>query len=159
MFDETKHKILITPNDEMDLSQKNKSKLESWRKTWAKNKKTCDVLRFVPNRKQFYEGGVRGVMWPGSQEWDMTNGRNKVTPSDPYVITKDGYCPQTEQEAIRLLFLSQDPQNKICLYEDRELGNEARASVIESQRLKAENERMKEEMEELRRKLADRGQH
>ena len=157
MFDATRHKILITPTEELDLSPKNKKKLEAWRKAYAKDRKRCDVLRFVPSRKQFYEGGVRGTMWPGAQEWDMTSGRNKVTPSDSYEITKDGYCPKDENEAIRLLFLSQEPQNKICLYDDRELGTEAKSSELKLQRVEAENAQMKEEMEELRRKLAEKG--
>lgn len=153
MFDEKKHAELIVIGDEHDLAPKNLKRLEAWRKAFAKNKRQCDVLRFMPSRKQFYEGGVSVTLWPGFQEWDMTNGRNKVTPSDIIKIDKFGYCPKDEREAIRLLFLMQTPSNRLCLYEDRELEGEAKASELENQRLKSENAAMREEMEALKAKL------
>lgn len=158
MFNESLHKDLIaigTP--ELDISQKNKAKLEVWRKAFAKNPKKCEVLRFMPSRKQYYEGGVRGTLWPGKSIFNTANGIPHVTPSDQYEITKDGYCPRNEPEAIRLLLLSQEPQNKICLFEDRELGAEAREPELKSQRLMAENAKLLEEIEDLRRKLDAKG--
>lgn len=157
MFDLARHQELITPSEEMDLSPKNKKKLEAWKKQQAKDKRKNEVLRFVPSRKQFYEGGVRGIFWPGRTIHNTANGIPHVTPSDNYEITKDGYCPKDEPEAIRLLFLSQTPQNRICLHEDRELGNEAKTSELNFQRLKEENAKMQEEMEDLRRRVAEKG--
>jgi hypothetical protein len=158
MFEASKHAELIaigTP--ELDLSPKNKAKLEAWRKAFKANPKKCEVLRFMPSRKQFYAGGVQGVLWPGTQEWDMTNGRNKLTPSDRYNIQKDGYVPQSDQEAIRLLILSQDPQNRICVFEDRELGDEARTAEIKLQQALAREAKHLEEIETLRAKLEAKG--
>lgn len=157
MFEASKHKELIELGGEIDLSQKNKAKLEVWRKAYAKNPRKCEVLRFMPSRKQFYNGGVRGVMWPGQTNYNTANGIPHVIPSDYYEIRKDGYCPKDEKEAIRLLFISQEPQNKICLFEDRELGDEARTSELNFQKLQSENARMMEEMEELKRKLEAKG--
>lgn len=156
MFEASKHQELITLGGELDLSPKNKAKLEAWKKAFAKNPKKCDVLRFMPSRKQFYAGGVRGVMWPGQTMHNTANGIPHVVPSDYYEIRKDGYCPKDEKEAIRLLFVSQDTQNKICLFEDRELGDEARTSEKKFQDLQTENAKMAEELESLREKLAQR---
>jgi len=157
MFQEKLHGDLIAIGGEMDLSPKNKAKLEAWRKAFKANPKKCEVLRFMPSRKQFYSGGIRGILWPGTTLHNTANGIPHVTPSDNYEITKDGYCPKDEKEAIRLLFLSQDTQNKICLFEDRELGEEARVSEMNFQKLQAENARKDEEIEELRRKLEAKG--
>lgn len=154
MFNQKTHGHLITLSEEQDLSQANKKKLEAWRKAFAKDPKRCEVLRFVPSRKQFYEGAVRGILWPGQTIHNTANGVPHVTPSDMYEIPKLGYCPKNEAEAIRLLLLSQDMQNRFCLFEDRELEAEAKAANLDVQRLKEEGARKDEEMEELRQRLA-----
>lgn len=158
MFNPQKHAELITLGttlsygNTLDLSPENKRKLAGWKKEFGRDPKT-DFIKFVPNRKQFYSGGIRGILWPGYSEFSVT-GFNRETPSDMYEIPKEGYCPRDEKECIRLLLLSQHPENRICLYENRELDAEAKTSELKNQELIEENRKQHDEIEELRMQVA-----
>lgn len=107
------------------------------------------ILRFVPSKRQYGEGGVTVKLKDGGKKY-FPNGEFQEFSSEFKDVPKAGYVPANEWEARRMVQIARMPETAIVLAGEEEMEPETRSAVVETARMREELERKDGELAEAK---------